>query len=168
MNHGRQQELERGLNGVAKKVLALVPIQEPWEPSRIHREALREGHHIERRVVDGCLSALVSSGLVREPSPGVFIRIRPKPIAVPEFKETTTPMGVLTAPATVTQHEPRKEGTLDKLAQLAGDLRKLSNEAAHLASRVEDAAVEVEEERLRLREEAGKMRELKALLKSLD
>lgn len=171
MNPARYQELERSQSGVAKKVLAAMPLQEPWSIQKVMTELMRQGHHIEHRVVLGCVSGLLDSGLIREPSRGTYVRVRVRPTIVePKVALDVTslvaasPTGSI-APAAV---PPRKEeGHMDKLAALAADLRKLSADAATLAGRVDDVAVEVEEAMQKLRDDGGKLNALRELLKGV-
>jgi hypothetical protein len=61
------------LNGVAAKVLAVVPLSEPWTVAAICTELGRHGSRIDFNIVQGCLRALVTSGHVRE-APSQYFR----------------------------------------------------------------------------------------------
>lgn len=158
MNLARYEELERAQNGVARKVLDIVPQQEAWTAQQIHSESARLGRHLERRVLDGCLIKLVEAGLVREPQPGRFQRVTPRPTLVRTEAHEAPPV----------VDSPAPPGPMERRAALAAELRQLSADAEALATRVDDVAVEVEEEMQKLREEGGNLRKLKDLLKSLD
>jgi len=161
MNTSRLADLARGQTSVAKKVLDAVPISEPWALTQIASELLRQGHRMERRILEGCLLTLKESGLVREPTRGAFIRVTARP---------RVEIGVVAAvaPEVETPTVPAKGSAMDRLAGLAADLRALASLASALATRIDDVAVEVEDEMQKLRDQGANLRKLKALLNSVE
>ena len=66
MNHVRFEMIHRGQTSVAQKVYEAIPIAEAWSLSQINSELGRCGSSITYRVVEGCIKALVESGIVIE------------------------------------------------------------------------------------------------------
>ena len=75
MNEARFSSIHRGLSSVAQKVYAAVPIADEWAIEAVRRELTRKGHTIDLHTIRGCMSSLVDSGLVTEPSRGQFSRV---------------------------------------------------------------------------------------------
>lgn len=156
MNPARLDELERGLNGVAKRVLSAVPVQESWSALEIFSELRRVGSHMERRMVDGCLGKMVRDGIVKEPSPGHFMRTPrrqpPKPTKEP------APMAQAAVPK-------QPADVLDKLATMSSSLRAIAGQISLLATSMDDLALDIEADRNRAQAETTKFRQLQALLR---
>lgn len=76
MNQAKLKAVEQGLTGVAKKVLDALAYAEPRTPHEIGAELRRSGTAPDSRIISGCLLSLMSSGLVREPRPGYYLRIQ--------------------------------------------------------------------------------------------
>lgn len=158
MNNARLLEAERNLTGIARKVYGHVPVNEAWRPQDIHAEAARLGQNVERRVIDGCLNSLKDSGLIRESSPGMFIRA-PMVAAKDEAPQK---------PPTPTAPEPEaKRDALDELADCAAKVRDLGWTAKALAERIEGVALRVAEDTQRIAADGQKLQQLRDLLKSV-
>lgn len=166
MNSARLDELERSISGVAKKVLHIVPVAEPWTPKEIHAEAIRSGHNIDRRTLEGCLNSLRDTGLVREPDHGSFIRVtaRPQVSVVPATVEV--PKHLLAAKKVAPAGEKDQE-PLEKLAAIATALRAHAKSSLELAERVEAVGIEVSDQIQRVQEGGAKLKQLQEVLKSI-
>lgn len=149
MTPGRFARLTQGLNGVARKVLEAVPIQEAWTAAQINTELHRVGARMDHQTLEGCLERLRRIKLVSEPAPGAFTRVpvrisdRPDPDELDEedtVANSTTPF--------------------DKLAQLTQQMRDL-------AKALEDVALEIQAEIEREQNKTAKLRQLQAALKEL-
>ena len=76
MTPARASLIERGLTGVASRVLDFVPLDDCWTPSQIHSEIMRQkGTSPGVPVVEGCLASLLESGLVKMPKPRMYVRV---------------------------------------------------------------------------------------------
>lgn len=147
MNNARLRAIEEGQTGIAKKVLASVPIQEAWTARQIVSDIARSGSRPDPHIVEGCLNTLVDSGLVRERPRGYFQRIKPKEEEV---------VSIASTPA-----QPKEPvDPLTKLGNIASSLRTLADE-------IEDVALTIEERQTATTEEIAKLRQLKALLRDL-
>lgn len=170
MNETKLARLESGLNGMAKKVLDVVPLQAPWSKDQIATEMRRIGTSADRNVIDGCLNTLCERGVVKEPTRGNFIRITARP---------STPK--TTAPEIAPMPEPIKTAktiapaapadTLTRLAALAAGLRATAAQFSagmHAAADELDAiALDAADEVKAAGKDGEKLRQLQALLKSL-
>ena len=161
MNEARFSSIHRGLSTVAQKVYAAVPIADEWAIEAVRRELTRKGHTIDLHTIRGCMSSLVDSGLVTEPSRGQFSRVaikeaykapaEPKPIK--EAKQPEKPMP--------------KQGAIDKLTALSARVRTAMSAMKTLADDIDNAALEIEADILKAGEGAQKYKQLQALLKDL-
>lgn len=161
MNEARFSSIHRGLSTVAQKVYAAVPIADEWAIEAVRRELTRKGHTIDLHTIRGCMSTLVDSGLVTEPSRGQFSRVaikeaykapaEPKPIK--EAKQPENPMP--------------KQGAIDKLTALSARVRTAMSAMKTLADDIDNAALEIEADILKAGEGAQKYKQLQALLKEM-
>lgn len=145
-SNARMRAIEEGQTGIAKKVLASVPIQETWTAHQIISDIARSGSRPDPHIVEGCLNTLCDSGLVRERPRGYFQRVKPKEEKV---------ASIASAPQ---QKEPIDP--LAKLGNIASSLRTLADE-------LEDVALAIEEKHAGATEELAKLRQLKTLLRDL-
>jgi hypothetical protein len=73
----RQRVLLSSQTAVAKKVFELVPIQEAWTAQEIQGALQRATRSsMDFRLLGGCLNTLKEAGLVAEPKPGHFERVK--------------------------------------------------------------------------------------------
>ena len=161
MNEARFSSIHRGLSTVAQKVYAAVPIADEWAIEAVRRELTRKGHTIDLHTIRGCMSSLVDSGLVTEPSRGQFSRVaikeaykapaEPKPVK--EAKQPENPMP--------------KQGAIDKLTALSARVRTAMSAMKTLADDIDNAALEIEADILKAGEGAQKYKQLQALLKEM-
>lgn len=167
MNAARLQEAERSLNGAAKKVLDCVPFGDPLSMGRIVGLLAERGQKFDPRVVQGCLAALLDSGLVREAAAGTYQRV-----AIPA-KRVTLKVAAPAEPAEAAQaaagpapDAPRD--TLAKLADMAAATRAAAADLTQLADRLDDLAIEVEERIQAVKDRTAKLEQLSALLRDLN
>lgn len=164
MNQARLRAAEQSLNGMARKVLDVVPRDESWPVGRICNELARKGSNPDVRVVTGCLSTLRDDGLVREPQPKHFIRVMTKPKPKPELAVMPS------VEKTKEENKVRAEETpdpLESLTLLARSARETARQLVDMAADIEGIADKVDKEVQRIREDTGKLRQLKALLKDI-
>jgi hypothetical protein len=159
MNQAKLSRAEQGLNGIAKRVLAAVPIAELWSRQQVMAELRRTGCAAETNYVEGCLDALRGRGLVREPERGRFQRVVARAAVLQVLEETD--MAVADAKST-TPAAAASAGGLDPLTRLA----TLAAAARRLANEIEEVALEAEARLDEFRADAEKLRTLQGLLKS--
>lgn len=167
MREAQLAQAHQGLNGIARKVYAAVPMVEHWSTAQVLAELRRTGHACDAHVVGGCLDTLRGRGLIREPSRGMFVRVpvrlRPAAPAIDEeiavVAPVVTPQPPVAAPAPV--------APLDRLAQLAAVLRQQARDADALAAKVEEIALDVQLQVDAERAGGEKLRQLQALLKGM-
>ena len=160
MTTTRIRILENQQTGVAKKVYGAVPITEAWPSKSIVVELARQGQVRDFSIVEGCLNTLKEVGLIKEPSPGHFQRVKPK--AEPM---STKPLNPVTPPNSSIKGEPTEP--VDRLAAIGTKLRGLSQMFLELADDIDEATLAFEEKASGNDEELAKLRQLKGLLKSL-
>ncbi len=164
MNKVRYDALVSAQTAIARKVLSVVPIQERWSSKQIYTELHRSTQAtIDRRILDGCLRALVESSLVREGPRDCYIRETPKedqPRDRLVKDEPTTSEAPMSTPTTVP--------TPIKAVASADPLERLANVAKRLrgmATEIEELALEVGQRMESVDADAKKAAQLKALLK---
>lgn len=150
MNPSRFRSLESGQTAIARKVFACVPIQEAWSKHIILSEVLRNGSRVDKNIFEGCLSALLDAGLIKEPIRNHYQRVH---VTAEEEPEDVPAPAKPTAP--VSPQDP-----LSRLAALA---KKLCD----VATEVEELALDIEATKSNNEEELEKLRTLKTLLKGL-
>lgn len=161
MNAARLQELEKGLSGIAKKVLEAVPISEQWNRHKIYGELGRIGHNIEKASVDGCLKYLMEMGLVREPARGSFIRIVAKPRAQTHDIELSAPR----VPPQATNPLAVPADPLDQMAAVATALRAQAKHLNEQADLIDEIAINSQDQLTRASADSAKLKQLQQLLK---
>ena len=161
MNEARFSSIHRGLSSVAQKVYAAVPIADEWAIEAVRRELTRKGHSIDLHTIRGCMSTLVDSGLVAEPSRGTFSRVAIKEA----YKAPTEPKAVKEAKQP--EKAMPKQGAIDKLTALSARVRTAMSAMKTLADDIDNAALEIEANILEAGEDAQKYKQLQALLKGL-
>lgn len=162
MNEAKLARMEGGLNGIAKKVLSAVPIQETWTKDQIAVELRRQGCGADRHVLDGCLDSLRGRGLITEPVRGSFTRIAARPKAdQPEIKIVHSISSKPKEPMPTPQHQAtQKIEHLPRIADIAKILRQTADE-------LESIALEVEERIQTAEKDTANLRQLQALLKGI-
>ena len=160
MTATRIRILENQQTGVAKKVYGAVPINEAWPSKSIVAELTRQGQVRDFSIIEGCLNTLKEIGLIKEPSPGHFQRVKPK--AEPM---STKPLNPVIPPNSSIKGESTEP--VDRLAAIGTKLRGLSQIFLELADDIDEAALAFEEKTSGNDEELAKLRQLKNVLKSL-
>lgn len=175
MNKARFDLRYSSLSAVAQKVFHAVPKEEAWAVPQIHNELARKGQNIDRRIVEGCLRALIDQGLITQPSTSIYRQVKvkePSPIQKSEeIDYMTTPKSALPArmpgpPDAVCKDVPPLP-PLDRLSALANSARQMMTALKALSDDIETAALEIAEQMAANEENAAKMKQLQALLKSL-
>ncbi len=155
LNQAKFNSIFNGLSTVVKKTYEAVPIATQWDASQIHNELIRVGAASDLKTTIGCLNTLVSSGLVKEPVRGAFVRIEIKARSAKqeEFEEY--------------KQAEKQKGPLDVLIAIAGKAKKISLMIVELAKEIEDSALDIEEKLAAESEETKKLKQLQSILKSL-
>lgn len=160
MNNARMKALENGLNGLAKKVYAVIPIQTAIAMHEIIRLLSAHGRP-EYRVVQGCIGALIEKGLVYGVGEDRFQRVAPKVAQAPHAPDVSEDEGPRVA-------APSSEvNPLERLAAIEGRFRVLIADLTALTGELGTAAIEVEGYIQRVKNDNAKVAQLKELLKSL-
>lgn len=171
MNELKLRKIEEGLSGIAKKVLDATPISEAWTRAKICQEMARLGHKPDARVVDGCLESLKSSGLVKEPIVGNWIRVtaKPKPDIEVEILRASDiwEQRMAQAKKQDAKQESKPMDPLEQIGHIAKALRSMAEKATSLATEIEEVGLEAEARLAKVNEDTDKLRQLQALLKSL-
>lgn len=176
MNQARMNSMVTGLSAIARKVYDAVPASETWDYVQINAEFKRKtGASLDYKTFQGCVSSLVASGLVREPSKGEFIRVathvKPQisPIKeVPSMAQPKTPQlqvveAVPVEPASTT----KASLALDRIGVLSKELRLQSTMLAKLADELDEAVLDFEAERVSDIDALQRLKLLKQVLKDL-
>lgn len=173
MKQARQAE---SLNGVAARVLAVMPFAAPVTVADICTALFRSGSRVDFNIVQGCLRALVSSGHTKESPPGYFARTTVATSEEPEHKSALRivhpqPEPAMSLPAHVAKtiadaHTPDKlteREPLHDIGALAQRLREQGRALIMWAEDLERLALEYESRV----EAAGKGNEQLAQLRKL-
>lgn len=171
MSAQRLAAVERGLNGIERKVLEAVPMQEPWDAKAIQQELYRLGKPLEIRQLAGCLRSLRDAGLIKLNATGEYIRVAvelpraakaPFPtkssIQVQPEKKTMT-----LKPAPAATPEPIATSKVDFMAQLAKRAASLRKEADAL----DELALAIGEREQQHDAELARFNQLRELLKGI-
>ena len=164
----RLRILESQQTGIAKKVYAAVPIVEPWSSTDIANELHRTGGLRDLRMIEGCLNTLKDVGIIKEPSPKHFQRVKPKTKPEKECEDmATAPMNpALNIPYPAPAPKKQKSSE-EKMAELSVSLRQLSQQLAATADLLDDITLELEEGNGAVLEELTNLRQLKDMLKKV-
>lgn len=180
MTPARYRSTVAGLSSVARKVFDAVPIGEAWSSQQVCSEIRRQGKSVrDLHIVEGCLNTLTDSGLVTEPTRGMFRR-HPEPVASPPVLVSNNPapkeQSSMTAAAkTKASTEPNEASpgaaALARIAQHAHELRAAAKAMQENMNRVADAlddvALDIEHDLASAHEAAEKLRQLGTLLKGV-
>jgi hypothetical protein len=167
MNKARFEMRFSSVTAVAQKVFHAVPKEAAWPVQAIHGELARKGQNIDRKIVEGCLTALMGSGLVTQPTTAAYRQVKVKEAHEKEEQKVeymTTPKSAI--PARMPP-PPESPAALDRLASLANRARQMMDNLKALADDIETTALEVTEQMAANEENAQKLKQLQALLKSL-
>lgn len=148
----------QGQTSLAQKVYDAVPILEAWSTYQIHAELRRQGSHMDRTVLDGCLGQLVASKLIKRVGTKPYSYSR-EPISH-ERPKMTLIVKKQEAPAPTPEIQVVSVDPMGKLANLASDLRRMANS-------LEEVAIEIEQLRAEDKDKLSKLHQLQTLLKGL-
>lgn len=176
MSDKRLAAVERGLNGMERKVLEVVPMQEPWDAKTIQKELHRLGRPLDIKQLAGCLRSLRDAGLTKLNANGEYIRVaierprvakepfptKPSIPAQPEratmtLKETKAPALPAATP------EPLAASKVDLMAMLAKRAAVLRKEADAL----DELALAIGEREQQHEKELARFNQLRELLKGI-
>lgn len=151
----RQRVLLSSQTAVAKKVFELVPIQEAWSAQQIQGALQRATRSsLDFRLLGGCLNTLKDAGLVAEPRPGYFERVK--------LREAITTMGKAFEPlAPIVISATKPPASVEMLTELASRARKLADD-------LDAAATAINEEHEQNATSLKTLAQLQGLLKSLN
>lgn len=153
MNQAKFKSIHNGLSAIVKKVYEVVPIKTNWTSVQVVNELNRSGLNYDRKTIEGCLNSLVTSGLVSEPSKGLFIRVAVKD--QPEKK-----VADLKPIRPVVSLDAKQKGPMELLAELASKARQFAEE-------LDNAALEIEQEFQASEAKSEQLKQLKSLLKGI-
>lgn len=184
MRKSRRDAIYAGLSSIAKRVYDFTPEEGSssiWDMIVAMRNANVPAP--ETRVVQGCLAALIRSGVVREPKKGVYQRV---PVPANEIVEDVPPetdiikqadapeesstqtVSVTSEPIVMkTPTETAPSTPLEKIGKLSGQVIMLMTELKVLHDAIETVAIEVEEQFATRDAESQKLKQLQQLLKGL-
>lgn len=166
MTPRRLEQLSAGLNSLEHNVLGATPIAEAWTVALICSELRRVGRRHDNAHVVAVLNRMKEKGVVREPRPGLFVRVEAratadedKPAApLPDHQEP--PMNAIArVPAAPLPADP-----MSAIAELSQRLRANAAEQVALARQLDDLALGVEERLQRESADSQRLRQLRALL----
>lgn len=174
MSVQRLAAIERGLNGMERKVLEAVPMQEPWGAKAIQQELHRLGKPLEIKQLAGCLRGLRDAGLIKLDAKGEYIRVVvERPLAVKEPFPSKAPiqakpereiMTLKAFPAPATGAEPPLAAVkVDFMAVLAKKAARLRQEANEL----DELALAIGEREQQHDADLAKFKQLRELLKGI-
>lgn len=176
MTPKRQQQLLQGQSSIARKVFDHVPIRESWPPHRIAAAIERTTRsRLDAKVVDGCLAALIETGLIRQHGSNTGAR---------EYQRTPVSEAKADSPTTTIESTPPADGHIGigpvdapgvadsptpfaVLSSLNERLFQVSQELKDIATGLGDAVLQIEEAREQNARDAKTLRQLQSLLGSL-
>lgn len=172
MSAQRLAAVERGLNGMERKVLEVVPMQESWNAKAIQGELHRLGKPLEIKQLAGCLRSLRDVGLIKLNADGEYIRVaveRPLAVKAPfpglapvQAQPERETMTLKAAPATCADPS-LAAAKVDFMAVLAKKAARLRLEADAL----DELALAIGEREQQHEAEVATLKQLRELLKGI-
>lgn len=161
MKAEKMKRLEENTTPTARKVLAVVPIQDAWTAQQITGEMQRNGVNMNFSVVMGCIRALMDNHLIREPMAGRFQRVTPKVhvpalAAVPKYTPPVEKQPKNEEPAV-----QNKTPLMERAANVARALRESADE-------IEKIALDYEQEIAAKTESTKELSQLADLIKKIN
>lgn len=171
MSDKRLAAVERGLNGMERKVLEAVPMQEPWSAKAIQQELHRMGKPLEIKQLAFSLRSLREVGLIKINNTGEYIRVAVEPPraakepfpAKPSIQVQTEKKTMTLKPAPAAEPQPIATGKVDLMAQLARRAASLRKEADAL----DELALAIGEREQQHEAELARFNQLRELLKGI-
>ena len=182
MNQKRMRSVVAGLNGVATKVLAAVPLAEDWTLNQIAAELHRQDKGYTLDVVEGSLAKLLEVGLVKVHGLGkgrtyrslysmqqheAEERAAASPLLERRAIQQPVPVSVPGAIPPMPALPTRATDPLTILSDLAEDARKIGDGLHTLADRLDEAALAVTAKIEEVGKAEGKLQQLRAQFKAL-
>lgn len=161
MNAARMKSIEDGLNGMEKKVYAVIPSDAPpiSLPQIIGEMKEHIGSRPDMSVVKSCIAHLLDKRLVKSVN-DKYLRIQ-KPLVVVSDSSHSDPAEIQ-PPA-----EKKPSNPIDRMAEIECKLKAIAAEVVALAKSVGDVAVDAEMFIEKIKDDNAKVAQLKELLKSL-
>lgn len=142
----------RGQTTLAQKVFDCVPIESTWTLHEINNEMMRQGRHIERNVLEACVSQLVDARLVKQHGSKPYTYNREPVITGKPKKETPVKKEL----------EPVRQ-PIDPLSRI----ENLAHRLREIASEFDTVALEIAEMRDKEKSQLDTLHQLQSLLKGL-
>lgn len=180
----RARKLLSGQTTLAQKVFEAIPIGEAWSATQIKGELDRQGKALSTTIsqIHGCLYHLVGSGLVCEPSTGLF-QSKVKLPAQRISKEVN--MTAQATPAVTTESLAAAQAaapvtcpiqkTLERLAALSTEVidatdvaRQTLGKLTRLGKEIEDVAIAITLDREQSAKRMDKLEQLQKLMRELN
>lgn len=156
-----------------------MPINEPWSLHKIIKEVHRTGSSMDKATVHGSIAAMIKAGLVYEPAHHDYQRceVRPrkeykarasKDLSIIETKEPIAMQEAMTrATLTVAVKPEEKKSVMDRLAQVAADLRAQAKDLEAEADHLDEVALQIAEEQQAGSKELEKIQRMRQAMKTL-
>ena len=180
MNQKRMRSVVAGLNGVATKVLAAVPLAEDWTLNQIAAELHRQDKGYTLDVVEGSVGKLLEVGLVKTNGLGKARTFRSlysmvqheaeEKAAVRLDQQRAQERPVPPVPGATPQPVAAPARPIDPLtllSDLAEDARKIGHGLHSLADRLDEAALAVTTKIEEVGKAEAKLQQLRAQFKAL-
>lgn len=147
LNAQKLEKIERGMTGLARKVLDAVPLSEPWDLAQIVSDITRTtGSRPDLQTVKATLVSLVGQGVVEEPRDGRYVRVKVRqPLAPMLVRSSESPPAEPVRVVTAAPAQPVGD-VLSRFAIIAGALRLKASELIALAKDLEDAGLSAQAE----------------------
>ena len=191
MKQHKFNAIYNGLSSIQIKVYETVPISVACYCTQILDELKRVGHQSERGHILWCLSQIATKGLIKEPRPGMFIRVHVDgkaealaeytqddltevntqsndnqiTIAINNTQEYTMQNDNTTATADTAANQTTDP--IEKISQLTSQCQAIVAAVQQLASSIETVAIEVQESFSAKDAESQKLKQLQQLLNGL-
>jgi hypothetical protein len=167
MNKLKFDNVYSGLNATCKKVYDCVPSNDRWKKTLIHSEIKRRGFNYDASHVDGCLHALLKSGLITDQASG-FRRVdiidteNDKLIVNDTYFEKLADDLDKAVSTKKTNANP-----FDKISDIADEVKTLIAGMNKLLESVEETAIYIQDEISKIEEKNKSLKQLQNILKNL-
>jgi hypothetical protein len=170
MNQSKFNSIHSGLTSIAQKVYEAVPISDPWSVAMLKNELVRTGKSMDTRTLEGCLNSLMRSGLISEPSPGHWIRVKVREkvgASGDSAIEYFTPPPPQEKKQLSTQEAKPNRRPIDILSELSSEVANYGEGLKKLAQKLDSAALEIEGQLEQNSADSVKLKQLQELLGSI-
>lgn len=164
MNLSRFNQIHKNLSIQAQKAYKAIPMDKPWDVAQILREMNRIGHSNPKSNVMIVINQLIDTGLITQPTPGLFIRVKVKSGSEDIIKtETTQPMQE-ELPIMAENTKKQDKNPMDILVSLSEMANKIVADVNAFKAEIEKAAIDIEERFIASEEKSKQLIQLKQLL----